>query len=74
MTQADRLEKACSLVGRFQYHFGRLEQKIDQALIKLLDLNELRPHSSLDYLTPNEFVAQLANAASRHASPPGTVG
>jgi hypothetical protein len=34
------LEKACSLVGRFQYHFGRLEQKIDQAVIGLLDLDE----------------------------------
>jgi putative transposase len=30
--------------------------------------NEVRPHSSLDYRTPNEFVAQLANAASRHAT------
>jgi len=27
--------------------------------------NEVRPHSSLDYLTPNEFLARLANAASR---------
>ena len=39
-TKPDPLEKACSLVGRFQYHFGRLEQKIDQAVIKLLDLDE----------------------------------
>jgi len=30
--------------------------------------NEVRPHSSLGYLTPNEFVAALANAASRHAT------
>ena len=30
--------------------------------------NEVRPHSSLGYLTPNEFVARLANAASRHAT------
>jgi hypothetical protein len=37
---ADPLEAACSLVGRFQYHFGRVEQKIDQAVIKLLDLDE----------------------------------
>jgi putative transposase len=33
--------------------------------------NEVRPHSSLDYLTPNEFVAQLPNAASRHATGQG---
>jgi hypothetical protein len=37
---ADPLEDACALVGRFQYHFGRVEQKIDQAVIKLLDLDE----------------------------------
>ena len=30
--------------------------------------NEVRPHSSLGYLTPNEFVARLSNAASRHAT------
>ena len=28
--------------------------------------NEVRPHSSLDYLTPNEFVARLANAGHPH--------
>jgi len=38
--QQDHLEQACSLVGRFMYHFGRLEQKINQALIKLSDLDE----------------------------------
>ena len=31
--------------------------------------NEVRPHSSLDYLTPNEFVEQLARSA--HASATG---
>ena len=30
--------------------------------------NEVRPHSSLDYLTPNEFVARLNDAAPRHAT------
>jgi len=30
--------------------------------------NEVRPHSSLGYLTPNEFVARLPKAASRHAT------
>jgi hypothetical protein len=28
------------LVGRFQYHFGRIEQRIDQGAIKLLDLDD----------------------------------
>jgi hypothetical protein len=39
MAQQDPLEAACLLVGRFQYHFGRIEQKIDEAVIKLLDLD-----------------------------------
>jgi putative transposase len=30
--------------------------------------NAVRPHSSLGYLTPNEFVAQQTNAASRRAT------
>jgi putative transposase len=33
--------------------------------------NEVRPHSSLGYLTPNEFVARLPNAAPRHATGQG---
>jgi putative transposase len=33
--------------------------------------NEVRPHSSLDYLTPNEFVARHKNAASRQATGQG---
>jgi hypothetical protein len=37
---ADPLEAACSLVGRFLYHFARVEQKIDRAVIKLLSLDE----------------------------------
>jgi putative transposase len=33
--------------------------------------NEVRPHSSLDYLTPNEFVARHKNAASCQATGQG---
>ena len=33
--------------------------------------NEVRPHSSLGYLTPNEFVVRLPNAAPRHATGQG---
>jgi putative transposase len=33
--------------------------------------NEVRPHSSLDYLTPKEFVARLENAAPRDATGQG---
>ena len=38
--QANRLQQACLLVGRFQYHFARIEQKIDQGVIKVLDLDD----------------------------------
>ena len=33
--------------------------------------NEVRPHSTLGYLTPNEFAARQANTASRHATGQG---
>jgi putative transposase len=33
--------------------------------------NEVRPHSSLGYLTPTEFVARLANTASRQTTGQG---
>jgi putative transposase len=33
--------------------------------------NEVRPHSSLGYLTPNEFVARYQNAATCHATGQG---
>jgi len=34
------LEAACLLVGRFMYRFAHVEKKIDQAVIKLLSLDE----------------------------------
>jgi hypothetical protein len=46
------LQQACLLVGRFQYHFGRIEQKIDQGVIKLLDFDDkagLIVTSSVDF-------------------------
>jgi putative transposase len=36
--------------------------------------NEVRPHSSLGYLTPNEFMARQENAASRQATGQGHCG
>ena len=33
--------------------------------------NEVRPHSSLGYLTPNEFAAQCVSAAPHHATGQG---
>jgi hypothetical protein len=39
-TELPPLDQACCLVGRFFYYFARVEQKIDQAVIKLSDLDE----------------------------------
>lgn len=60
---ADPLEAACSLVGRFQYHFGRVEQKIDQAVIKLLDLDDKAGPivtGSIDFAKKVNFVRTAA--------------
>lgn len=35
----DPRERAWTLVGRFMYHFARVEQKINQAVIKLTELD-----------------------------------
>ena len=40
MCKPNPLEQACALVRRFMHHHGRIEQKINQAVIKLLDLDE----------------------------------
>jgi hypothetical protein len=36
----DPLAEACELVGCFLYHFSRMEQRLDCALIKILELDE----------------------------------
>jgi putative transposase len=39
--------------------FRNVPEMHDQALDRLVDYNEERPHSSLGYLTPQEFVQNL---------------
>jgi hypothetical protein len=66
---ADPLEAACSLVGRFQYHFGRVEQKIDQAVIKLLDLDDKAGPivtGSVDFAKKLNFVRTSAYQQARN--------
>jgi len=67
--QSDPLERACLFVGRFLYHFGRVEQKIDQAVIKLLDLDEkAAPVVALvDFARKPELVRDCAYAQTSHA-------
>jgi hypothetical protein len=36
----DPLSVACELVGRFQYHFSKIESSINQGIAKVLDLND----------------------------------
>jgi hypothetical protein len=54
--QDDPLARACELVGRFLYHFGRVERKIDDAVTKLLGLN--------DKLTPVVTAIDFAKEAT----------
>jgi hypothetical protein len=37
----DPLSVACELVGRFQYHFSKIETSINQGIAKLLNLNDI---------------------------------
>ncbi len=58
------LERACALVGRFLYHFGRIEQKIDQAIIKLLDVDDRGAPvitGSIDFAKKADIVRTCAN-------------
>jgi len=36
----DPLSAACELVGRFQYHFSKIEAALNQGVAKVLDLND----------------------------------
>jgi hypothetical protein len=36
----DQLSVACELVGRYQYHFSKIEEALDRGVAKVLDLNE----------------------------------
>jgi len=36
----DALSLACELVGRFQYHFSRIEKALDTGIAKVFSLNE----------------------------------
>jgi|EndMetStandDraft_3_1072993.scaffolds.fasta_scaffold97396_5 hypothetical protein len=61
--QSEGLERAYLLVGRFQYHFARVEQKVDQAVIKLLDLDDKAGSivtGSVDFAKKLNFVRTAA--------------
>src|SRR5262245_3490582 len=63
-----------SFNGKFRDECLSLEWFRSRAEAKVIieawrrQFNEVRPHSSLCYLTPNEFVAQGARPAPRHAT------
>jgi hypothetical protein len=49
----DPLSTACELVGRFQYHFSRLEASVNQGVAKVLNLDDVARDivcSNLDFL------------------------
>jgi hypothetical protein len=65
----DKLARACRLVGRFQYHFGRIEQKIDHGVIKLLDLDARAGPmvtGSVDFARKLNFVKTAAFQQARN--------
>jgi hypothetical protein len=67
--QADPLQQACRLVGQFQYHFARIEQKIDQGVIKLLDLDDKAGPivtGSLDFAKKLNLVRTVASQQARN--------
>ena len=51
------------------YHFRTLWEMRDAAEAWLIDYNEVRPHSSLGYLTPKEFVETLSTESTPQLSP-----
>jgi hypothetical protein len=54
--QSDLLAGACELVGRFNYHFGHLEEKLNAAIAKLFKLDD----ASASILTANiDFVRKV---------------
>ena len=63
-----------SFNGKFRDECLSLEWFRSRAEAKVLieewrrHFNEVRPHSSLGYLTPNEFVARGTRPAPRHAT------
>jgi hypothetical protein len=65
----DRLARACRLVGLFQYHFALIEKKIDQGVIKLLDLDAragLIVTGSVDFAKKVNFVRTVASQQARN--------
>jgi putative transposase len=56
-----------SFNGKFRDECLSLEWFRSRAEAKVI-IEAVRPHSSLDYLTPNEFAARQKDAASRHAT------
>jgi hypothetical protein len=65
----DKLARACRLVGLFQYHFARIEQKIDQGVIKLLDLDDKAGPivtGSVDFARKVNFVRTAASQQARN--------
>ena len=58
-----------SFNGKFRDECLSLEWFRSRAEAKvIIESNAVRPHSSLGYLTPNEFAAQLTNAALGNAT------
>jgi hypothetical protein len=53
----DPLSAACELVGRFQYHFSKIEAALNQGVARVLDLND----TTKDIVCANlDFIKKIA--------------
>src|SRR5690242_18585732 len=76
MEPNERSDHACMLVGRFLYHFARVEQKIDQGVIKLFELDsKIAPAviGSIDFAKKVNLVRTAVLLQTNEESPKKTV-
>ena len=68
--KADPLTRACELVGRFLYYFGRVEAQLDEAITKLFKLDA----TQAPIITSNIDFAKKANIVEESRTLTGQSG
>jgi hypothetical protein len=56
-SRSDPIARACELVGRFAYHFSRLDEQLNAAIVQLFNLGE----TTADIITSNIDFARKLN-------------
>jgi hypothetical protein len=72
MPDADPLARACELVGRFLYHFARVESRLDEAITKLfkLDHETARVITTIDFFKKRNIVQWALKHQNSNAATP----